>query len=124
MVSQRERERERECHKMLRSGHCHGFTKRERECYKMLRSGHCHGFTKRERVSQNAEVWTLSWFHKERERECYKMLRSGHCHCFTKRESVSQNAEGTKEKRVVLGHDGRQQGVKVDRMRLQGRFVP
>ena len=65
---------------------------KERECYKMLRSGHCHGFTKRERereresVLQNAEVWTLSWFHKERERVCYKMLRSGHCHGFTKRE--------------------------------------
>ena len=46
----------------------------------------------RERVSQNAEVWTLSWFHEDRERECHKMLRSGHCHGFTKteRESVTK----------------------------------
>ena len=73
MVSQRQRERV--CHKMLRSGHCHGFTKTERES-----------------VLQNAEVWTLSWFHKDRERECHKMLRSGHCHGFTKteRESVTK----------------------------------
>ena len=45
-----------------------------------------------ERVSQNAEVWTLSWFHKDRERVCHKMLRSGHSHGFTKteRESVTK----------------------------------